>query len=437
MGAVKYKSSSDIILSDNDGTHILRRFKDNRTGSVSMMTGLLFVAVVGAAGFATDYARAVNAKHELQRKLDGALISAARKDPELRVGSAENIFSVNTTDWYDVEVSIDAPTNERLTGEAMVEVPSYFGGIIGIDTLYADAKSEVGITARTSPPITGGGNNKACIILESTDALEALRVNSGADITAPDCEIHVNSEHSRAANFNAGIAMDVAKICIQGSGITSNNETVDNVETNCNAISSPFKNALPEQNPTSCDYSNLNHSGGSIRLSPGVYCGWHNFKNNVNVTFQPGTYILKDGGWNVDGGNWAGDGITFYFHDTSKIQFNSAVQATLTPPTEGDLAGVIFYEKEGLANSEFVLNDSRDFDISGLIYLPSRDTIYNSGSQLRSRGMTMVLNTLILNSTVWNLNSGPLAVDTYSGEVAQAGKSSTESITTYSAYVIE
>jgi hypothetical protein len=57
------------------------------------------------------------------------------------------------------------------------------------------------------------------------------------------------------------------------------------------------------------------------------------------------------------------------------------------------------YEKEGLSRSQFVLNDSRGFEADGLIYLPSRNTTFNSASNLSSRNFTLVVNTLILDDT--------------------------------------
>jgi hypothetical protein len=44
-----------------------------------------------------------------------------------------------------------------------------------------------------------------------------------------------------------------------------------------------------------------------------------------------------------------------------------------------------------------------------LIYLASRDTIFNSGSSMTDKNFTLVVNTLILNQTTWNLEASQLA----------------------------
>jgi len=135
-------------------------------------------------------------------------------------------------------------------------------------------------------------------------------------------------------------------------------------------------------------------------MSPGVYCGHHNFNNsNASVTFAPGLYILKGGGWNVNGGTWQGDGVTFYYVDNSKIQFNSAVAAKMTSPTSGPYANVFMTESPSITNnSQVIMNDDRGFDFEGIIYLPSRNVIFNSGATLRSRTMELIANTIIFNN---------------------------------------
>lgn len=117
----------------------------------------------------------------------------------------------------------------------------------------------------------------------------------------------------------------------------------------------------------------------------------------------------RGGNWNVNGGTWSGNGVVFYFADTSIIQFNSAVSASLTAPTSGPYEGVAMFETAGLARTPFVLDDSQNFEMEGLIYLPSRDTIFNANSSLTDKAFTLVVNTLILNQTAWSLEASALA----------------------------
>jgi hypothetical protein len=101
---------------------------------------------------------------------------------------------------------------------------------------------------------------------------------------------------------------------------------------------------------------------------------------------------------------WTGTGVTFYFADTSLIQFNSGISANLSAPTTGTYADILMFEASGLSKSNFVFNDSVSNRLQGLIYLPSRNVTFNAKSQLATDKATLVFNTLILNQTTWNLD---------------------------------
>jgi len=77
------------------------------------------------------------------------------------------------------------------------------------------------------------------------------------------------------------------------------------------------------------------------------------------------------------------------------------VSADLKPPENGDYEGILFAESPDLPISNFVLNDSENFKIEGLIYLPSRNLIINSNNDARARDILLVTNSLIMNSANW------------------------------------
>ena len=47
---------------------------------------------------------------------------------------------------------------------------------------------------------------------------------------------------------------------------------------------------------------------------------------------------------------------------------------------------------------QWILNDNRGFDFEGVIYLPSRQIIFNSNATLRSRKMELISDTIIFNN---------------------------------------
>ncbi len=70
----------------------------------------------------------------------------------------------------------------------------------------------------------------------------------------------------------------------------------------------------------------------------------------------------------------------------------------------------LFAEKPGLSKSHFICDDNKGFDMTGIIYLPSRDVIFNSSTKIETRKITAVMNTVIFNGVTWNLvhySNGP------------------------------
>ncbi len=375
-------------------------FFNERRGNISQIFALALVPIIILIGGSIDYRRAVNSELELQYALDATVLSAANLGADAYQSRYKRDFEINAVaikaEEKTVDISVaDGAKGKTFTGTATAKVPTYFSKMFGVGTIGVSVSSEVSLDKNVS-----GG---PCIYIMDKQANYALRFNSGANISAPDCEVHVHSKTNWAANFNAGIDIDFKRICVAGSGTLNNYGEIESLELNCAAEADPYAGAIKEPADTSCDFNNLNFNGGTYDLSPGVYCGWVNFNSGTDIRLSPGLYVIKNGGWNVNGGEWTGDGVTFYFADTSKIQFNSAVAANLRPPTNGDYKNILIFEKKGISKSHFILDDSKDFDIEGVVHLPSRDTIYNSGSKVYSRRLTMVFNTLTLNNTRWTL----------------------------------
>lgn len=398
----------------------LHRFLGDRRGMLVPLFGLSLIPAIGLAGAVLDYSRAMTNRMKLQQAVDAAAVAGLSASSD-RDSAASRIFGAvfQTPTGMTLRGPTFTPNADgTYTVAATLSVPTTLSSVLGRSSLdvggTATAARSAGTTTTTT---TTAPTASICVLLLSTSASQSLLVNGGAKVNAKLCEIHVHSTANPAAIFNGGVVLDVKRVCVKGSRVIQNNGTVSGLETNCPAVADPFAGTMPPPPSTSCNYSNQNYNGGSIILNPGVYCGHFNFNGSPIVTFNPGVYVIKGGSWNVNGGSWTGNGVTFYFDDDSRIQFNSGMTTNLTPPSSGTYANILFYEKAGLSPSQFILNDERGQNLKGLIYLPSRNVIFNSGSVLWSHAITMVFNTLILNATTWNLESGPKTVKTTGGEV--------------------
>lgn len=373
-----------------------------------MIMSLALIPIILIVGFMIDFRRGVSLKQQLQAHLDMVMLTAAHADESEVKARAEAFFaaSMGKLSRHGPELEVEILTTEeglKYRGVLRADLPLTLSAISGRDSWSLEAVSVVPRNFSTS--------SDGCIyVLDETD-YQAFLVNSGADVVAPNCDVHIHSTRDDAAVFNAGIDLDFHEICFAGQRALNNGGELGNLRLGCSPKDDPYQNKIPTPTSLTCEASlqNLNFNGGDVVLDPGVYCGWTNFNSAPNVTFNPGVYVIRDGGWNVNGGTWAGDGVTFYFHDQSKIQFNSGVAADLKPPASGDYANVIMFENEALEESHFVLDDSNGFNISGIVHLPSRNAIYNSGSNIEARKLTLVFNTLILDETKWTLESGAAA----------------------------
>ncbi len=384
---------------------ITRDLTSNTRGNVALITGLALAAIVAIGGAVLDLSSQLNARQSAQDAMDtavlaGAAASASNAQTVANAAFYENIspqITVSTPQYSSASSSSSGKTISTFTGTTTGQIPAEFARLFGVSNLAINVTSTAVTTQGASP----------CIYVLDPSSSQSLLVNSGANVQAPNCQIDVASAGNPAAIFNSGSTLNFDQVCVQGTQVIQNSTTVPNLKTGCATSADPYAGTLPTPSSSSCTYSNLNYSTALVALSPGVYCGWFNFNNSSStVTFAPGVYVIKGGGWNVNGGTWSGSGVTFYFADTSKIQFNSGISATLSAPTSGTYANLLFYEASGLAKSAFIFNDSVANKLTGIIYLPSRNVTFNAKSGVSSDSLTLVVWQLILNNTTWTL--GPL-----------------------------
>ncbi|MEJ1161532.1 TadE/TadG family type IV pilus assembly protein [Prosthecomicrobium sp. N25] len=373
----------------------LARLAGDRRGSIAPMAAILGVVLFGAVGGAIDVSLMLKDRTKLQDLVDSAAIIGARDTTENWKQAAENAFDARAAPFgLTVSQRTFAKANGKLTADAKATISTRFLPLFSLSTFEFVAHSEVSIPG---PPA-------ACIYVVGTNDAETLRFNGGADVSL-DCEIHVKTTKTNSAVFNNGIKLTTPRVCVEGSKVLDNNvPKLSFVKTSCTTSPDPYAGKLPPD-PASltCKYNGSAKSGTTITMSPGVYCGDTNFNGSPAVKLEPGLYIFKGGKWNVNQGSITGTDVTFYFADaSSNLHFNSSVTANLKAPTTGAYANFLFYEKTGLSKSQWTF-DAGKHKLEGIIYLPSRDLTYNSGSKESADSVSMVVYSLQLNGTKWDM----------------------------------
>jgi Flp pilus assembly protein TadG len=377
----------------------VRQLTCTQEGNVATIFALALVPLLVLTGGSLDFAKAINSRAQLQAAIDTAALTGVQQSSN-QASAASTYFSgaVAGAAVSNVTSNFLLNSDGSLSGTAQAQVPTNFLGIIHI------ANFQVAVTTKAKLNQT---SNTVCILVLDGGASQALLVNSGANIQAPTCEIDVRSTASPAAMFNSGTTLNVAKVCVKGNNVTMNGGSIPVVSTGCAAISDPFAGNLPTVSAGSCTYSNQVYNGSTVTLSPGTYCGSTNFNGSPAITFNPGLYVISGGTMTINSGATInGTGVTFYFADSnSKIQFNGGVSGSLLAPTSGTYANILMFEPTGLALSQFVFDGTNGENLQGLIYLPSRQVTFNSVSNVSSEHITMVVDTLILDSTNFSFQS--------------------------------
>lgn len=365
-------------------------------GNVALMLALTILPLTLLAGFAVDFSRVESQRQDLQYTLDNAVIAAALSEPVQIADAIRNTFDATISNFDStqsnlaaVNISQNGPTIE-VTATATADVQLAFAGILGRDRLRVNV---------TSVAVVGENAPTPCVFVLSPDEPRSLIINDGAIINAPGCSLEIASTAPLAVTFNAGIDVDVANICIASDDVLDNARGSVDYTTSCAVAPEPFGASIPQPDGTDCDFMGRAFDGvdGDITLTPGTYCGEQVFNPGVDVDFEPGLYIIRGGDWALNGGEWVGRDVSFYFEDASSLFFNNGSRSTLTAPTNGPYEDLMFFEKKGLERSGFAINNNDGFEIDGLVWLPSRDFIMNSNSNVRGKRLSMVTNTLIIN----------------------------------------
>lgn len=164
--------------------------------------------------------------------------------------------------------------------------------------------------------------------------------------------------------------------------------------------------------------------GGNVVFNPGVYCGGINITASLlsKITFNPGTYILKDGtgllgitqgGLNINLNELTsitGNGVTFYnegpnggFSVTEPVTGGSLISLgniNLSAPSSGDYAGVLFFQAHGVSSSGvFLASLLENSKLQGAIYLPDASVTYGV-SAISSAYNILVAKDIYLNVAV-------------------------------------
>ncbi len=375
----------------------LAGFFRDRSGNYAIYAALLMFPLLVGASAAIEFSDGSRLRAELEHVLDASVLAGAR-EPAGQVAAAEAYFR----SYFAQKQDGSGPVAQFVLGDGLLEGAAArpLEMTIGLGFLTRDRMIRVSAQARFAVPET-----PPCIsVLANSE--QALLLNSGANLQAKDCEVHVHSQKNAAIVLNAGVKVTAEKLCVKGNKILNNGGSAPGLETNCAVAPDPYAGKFAEPTvPGSCTTSGA-RDGTTHSLKPGLHCSV-NFNGSPKLTFEPGLHIIR-GDMNINSGATViAEDVTFYFPDTgSRIQANGGLTMTAKAPATGPYAGVLMFEKTSDAANNaqkrpFVFNGSVSEQLEGVIYLPNRDVTYNSTTNVKASRMSIVANTMIVNSANW------------------------------------
>lgn len=380
----------------------MRSFLAARRGNIAVYAAIAMIPIGFAVAASIEYAGALNYRSELQSLLDGAVLAGARED-ENQVEAAEEFFDANLPGGDGDE---GRPTAHFVLGDGVLDGEAKAVRQYTISRgIFVDNWVNIGVTSQARFEVP---EVSAPCITVLADKGQALLVNSGANIQAPGCEIHVRSQQHPAFVMNGGSTLNVEKLCVKGNQYINNGGTISNLETGCDAAADPYGGAIPEPTvPGSCATSGAK-DGANHTINPGLHC-YVNFNGSPTITFRPGLHIIR-GSMNINSGaKVIAEGVTFYFPDTdSRIQANGNLTMKATAPTSGTYKGILMFEKtsdpSNNANKrQYVFNGSNGEYLEGVVHLPNREVVYNSKTNVTASKLNLVVYAMIINSADWKI----------------------------------
>jgi Flp pilus assembly protein TadG len=399
----------------------MRVLRDER-GNILVLTAMSMAALVGIMALAIDIGNLYYTQRQLQTLADAAAIAgalevtacsgssncavmqAAAKSALTEGGSTTpTVFQqcatasgsglLLTINNSPCALGASDPNNGNINYvEAVVtkNVPTYFGGYLGISTFKISARAEAG----AATPVASG--NGPCILTTGTMTLQG-GTGGITDAAGTTCGITVDSSSSSAVSSNSG-KVTVSYFDVVGKVQNSGATITPSPTTGVTAVADPF---LAEINngtlstPAEGTTQAVSTVGGTTTLQPGYYPNGINFNGSgYTVTLDPGVYYMG-GSLNIGDITVTGTGVTLYMANGT-LQPNSSATVNLTAPTTGPTAGLVVWQPAS-NTSGMDLDTGSNLSFGGGIYLPGATLTLNSGSGVSAMGM-IVAQSLILDS---------------------------------------
>ena len=293
------------ILNNRLRTNLVK-FKTRTDGNIAVTFAIAIVGIMMGLSVAIDLNRASETRRYLQDVTDAAALAgaAAMEDEKnrrkltystLKKNFVAKIKGRGKIDSYSIKFNDRART---VRVEMSTTLKASLLPILG----KSGYKVAAGSTATKGTP----GGSAGCLHVLDPNTANALTITGNASVGGK-CEVTVASTNARSVSIRGNGRVGFDKICNAGGSVLAGNARVHpKPDDHCRVGPDPLASLSPPvpsvPNAHGCDYNNVRKWGQiSVKLNPGVYCGGLQVGGSIYVTFNPGTYIIKDGPVSIAG----------------------------------------------------------------------------------------------------------------------------------------
>ena len=179
----------------------------------------------------------------------------------------------------------------------------------------------------------------------------------------------------------------------------------------------------PPYTPGVCDHAAkiVVNGGETVTLSPGTYCNDIDIVSDGRVDFLPGVYVMDGGGLKVAAqATVVGNGVTFYLTENNGVNNDISIQGDavvqLSAPTDGDMAGVLFYQdRNSNSNITHSFTGGTTMDLDGILYFPNNEINFAGGASLDASSSMLIAKGVSFtgNSFVGDFDNSAAATNKY------------------------
>jgi Flp pilus assembly protein TadG len=424
---------------------LARKIRESREGAVAIHMALIFIAMLGMVGLATDIGFVMYKHRQMQVAADAAAYSAAIAiSTNISTNNPTNITTqangvagwagfVNGANSVTITVNNPPATGPNTTNTSAVEVIIQQPQTLPLVGLLYSGAFNLGVRAVAIGGAAGGGGG--CALQKDPTANPGVTISNGATVDLVGCGLNVCSTATTgndALSMSGGTHLNLcttpacttfstpqtASVSVAGAASVTNGAQINNVN-GCSAANScktsqacaanldPYANVVM---PTSGGCSNgtnksYGHSNSGLQtLNPGVWCNGVSFTNDAQIKLNPGVYYVNGGNFNVGGAvQMTGTGVTIILTGSGSNYANATIgngaTVTLAAPTTGTTAGLAVVGDPNAPSStpSSSFGGGATMNITGALYFPTETVQFTNGIANPSGCTQLIAGTMVFN----------------------------------------